>query len=93
MKIYPEQKPSLMEVTLPILCALLSNPHYTLEATEGNEPDVFKTDNGKDWKSHVDDNGRQVILRRYSTKALEDAMEIGREFMNEMDLDEEFQKD
>jgi len=91
MKIYPDEKPSLMEVTLPILCALLSNPHYTCEANEDNGPDVFRIDNGKDWKSHVDDNGRQIMLRRYSVKALEDALEVGREFLNELDMDEKFQ--
>lgn len=83
MKVFPETKPSLIELTLPIMCSLLSSGHYTYtEDSYGAEhPGCFIIDNGKEWK--------EFSTRKFSNRALAHAVEIALELYQEMESEAE----
>lgn len=93
MKTYPDEKPSLFETTIRIMCSLLASGHYTYphDEDEGEPPGYFVIYNGKNWNR--EEEGTPVFTGRYSTRALSHAMEIAAEVEREMDLEEEFKKD
>ena len=74
---------TLLGVALPILQGLLASGHYTMPADE-NEPDVFRVDNGKDWKE-IDEI--PVFAKRYSAKAVLDAIELANELRRQIEID------
>jgi hypothetical protein len=89
MSTYPEEKPTLYQTTLPILCALLSSGHYTFNDEETGAPNCYCKDNGKDWGER-EEEGLRLYTGRYSTMAVSEAMEIASEFLRALDLEEKW---
>jgi hypothetical protein len=54
------------------------------ETKDAEEPDVYRIDNGKDWKE-LDEI--PVFARRYSAKAVLDAIELANELISQTEID------
>jgi len=76
----------LLGVALPILQGLLASGHFTMPSTHAKEePDVFRMDNGKDWKEL---DNIPVFARRYSASAVLTALELAGELIKQIKIDE-----
>ena len=75
----------LLNAVLPILQGLLASGHYTAPDTEEEGPKIHRCDNGADWKWDDTDN---LYARRHTAIAVEDAISIARELIDQIKLDE-----
>ena len=82
----PDCAPSgLLGVALPILQGLLASGHYTTPETDTEVTKIMRCDNGKDWKA---DGGDKIFARRHCALAIEDAISLAGELLDQIKLDE-----
>ena len=75
----------LLGVALPILQGLLASGHYTTPENETEVTKIMRCDNGKDWKA---DGGDKIFARRHCALAIEDAISLAGELLDQIKLDE-----
>ena len=85
-KAKPDCAPSgLLGVALPILQGLLASGHYTIPGNDEDAVKIERVDNGPDWKG---DDGNPTFARRKSAIAIEDALSLAKELLDQIRLDE-----
>lgn len=77
---------NLLGAALPILQGLLASGHYTNPETETETPKVQRCDNGTDWNSA--EAGEKVFARRHTALAIEDAISLAGELIDQIMLDD-----
>ena len=81
-----KDKPTLLEVTLPILQGLLASGHFTVPETADTRAQSIVHDNGEDWNDSV---GAKYYYSRLTSVAIEEALELAKELIAQVELDEQ----